>query len=106
MGYSQVEGNQRWTWLTPRLFIFLPLLTHHSADSHGHGLGSHAAHGPEGDIQNVRMQQKNRETIPEKKEMSDEESGDHQPGNISVDDAAVAHIIGVGILEFGVVLHR
>ena len=54
----------------------------------------------------MRMQQKNRETIPEKTEMSDEESGDHQPGNISVDDAAAAHIIGVGILEFGVVLHR
>ena len=97
MGYSQVEGDQCATWSVLSLsFLFLLLLIHPFADPHGHGLGSHAAHGPEGNAQDRRIE------ISEKQ--SDVESGDHQPP--SIDDSAAAQIIGVMILEFGVVLHR
>ena len=99
MGHGQVECDQCKTWLILRLSIFLPLLTHRSADSHGHGLGSHAAHGPEGGT-------RDREDILEKTKEDDVESNDHQPEHLNMDDSAAAHIIGVIILEFGVVLHR
>ena len=59
-------------------------------DPHGHEVGSHVAHGPEGDIER-----------------------DAKGSGVSVKtDAAAAaadaagQIIGVFILEFGVVLHR
>lgn len=58
-------------------------------DAHGHGIGSHAAHGPEG-------------ASEDEKSMSDLEAS--QPGHF--DDSAMAQIIGVFILEFGVLLHR
>ncbi|KAJ7464472.1 ZIP-like iron-zinc transporter [Mycena latifolia] len=67
-------------------------------DPHGHYTGSHAAHGPEGS-----------QTPP--KESSDvEEQRDshhhHHHGELShIDDSASAQIVGIAILEFGVLLH-
>lgn len=59
-------------------------------DPHGHGIGSHAAHGPEG------------ADLDDKLTSSDVEGA--QSGHF--DDSAMAQIIGVFILEFGVLLHR
>ncbi|KAF8551353.1 ZIP zinc/iron transport family [Imleria badia] len=57
-------------------------------DPHGHGLGSHAAHGPEG-------------VSEDEKTTSDLEASQSHFD----DDSALAQIIGVFILEFGVLLH-
>ncbi|KAG2092547.1 ZIP-like iron-zinc transporter [Suillus cothurnatus] len=62
-------------------------------DAHGHGLGAHAAHGPEGGMMN---NDSNSEKINE-----DLESGQDS----KVDLGAAGQIIGVFILEFGVLLH-
>jgi zinc transporter 1/2/3 len=63
-------------------------------DAHGHDTGgSHAAHGPEGDLVTEKQ-------VPR--------SGDLEAMNHLKDvaDSASAQIIGIAILEFGVVLHR
>lgn len=60
-------------------------------DAHGHGVGSHAAHGPEAYLD------KNSQA-----DGSDLETGN---GGLATDDSALAQIIGVFILEFGVLLH-
>ncbi|KAG6374854.1 Zinc/iron permease [Boletus reticuloceps] len=57
-------------------------------DVHGYGVGSHAAHGPEGKSE-------------DEKSASDLEASD--PGHF--DDSAMAQVLGVFILEFGVLLH-
>jgi len=65
-------------------------------DPHGHDVGSHAAHGPEGNA-----------TPPqETKEMA--VAGDSETAstdNMPTDADALAHILGIAILEFGVLLH-
>ncbi|KAH0836531.1 Zinc/iron permease [Lanmaoa asiatica] len=58
-------------------------------DAHGHGVGSHTAHGPEGAYED------------EKSTSIDLEGS--QPGHF--EDSAMAQVIGVFILEFGVLLH-
>ncbi|KAJ7117455.1 ZIP-like iron-zinc transporter [Mycena epipterygia] len=66
-------------------------------DPHGHHTGSHAAHGPEGD-----------ETPPKEHGDVEEQRHDHQHhhGGLShLDDSASAQIVGIAILEFGVILH-
>ncbi|KAJ7208865.1 ZIP-like iron-zinc transporter [Mycena pura] len=65
-------------------------------DAHGHHVGSHAAHGPE-----------NAPDSPPAKAQDDAESAsinmDRNPSEAAT--AAAAHIIGIAILEFGVLLH-
>ncbi|KAJ7509065.1 ZIP-like iron-zinc transporter [Mycena galericulata] len=67
---------------------------HLTYDVHGHGVGSHAAHGPEGSSPEV---------LPKRID-DDPESQDVQHLS-NLDDMAAAQIIGVAILEFGVLLH-
>ncbi|KAG5636784.1 hypothetical protein H0H81_006898 [Sphagnurus paluster] len=83
---------------------------HH--DHHGHNLGGHAAHGPEGiytqSTQPVGLAEP--KAADEKStSSSDVEEGknthDHAHAHNSVMDNAAAQIIGVAILEFGVALH-
>jgi zinc transporter 1/2/3 len=62
-------------------------------DAHGHGLGAHAAHGPEGGMMN---NDSNSEKINEDLESAQDSK---------VDLGAAGQIIGVFILEFGVLLH-
>ena len=72
--------------VTPHLFLFLSLIFPYFSDAHGHHTGSHSAHGPEGDLA---------------------KSADldlELAGNPSYTPSA--QIIGVAILEFGVLLHR
>lgn len=64
-------------------------------DTHGHGLGAHAAHGPEGVMTGGDS---NSEKIKEDLESAH----DHEHPDL----AATGQIIGVFILEFGVLLHR
>ncbi|KIJ59235.1 hypothetical protein HYDPIDRAFT_170911 [Hydnomerulius pinastri MD-312] len=68
-------------------------------DAHGHGLGSHAAHGPEG-VSPVAV---DGDSGSEKTEKTDDIEALHKHG--IADDSALAQIIGVFILEFGVLLH-
>lgn len=72
------------------------------SDNHGHNLGSHAAHGPEGTFDPSTLPDS--ENKPEEKGSSDIESAEHS--HHAVHDSAAAQIIGIAILEFGVVLHR
>ncbi|KAF8813469.1 ZIP zinc/iron transport family [Phlegmacium glaucopus] len=62
-------------------------------DAHGHGLGSHPALGPEA------IHQTSEPTANNETSSSDLEKG------FNFDDNALAQIVGVAILEFGVVLH-
>jgi hypothetical protein len=66
-------------------------------DAHGHGPGTHAhaAHGPEGEL-----------SVHEAP--TNEKDGNVEDLELQADllDTAAAQIIGVGILEFGVLLHR
>ncbi|KAJ8694704.1 hypothetical protein PTI98_007356 [Pleurotus ostreatus] len=61
-------------------------------DPHGHNVGSHVSHGPEGELINEQEKTK-----------ADVES--QSSGNPMYTESAMAQIIGVAILEFGVVLH-
>ncbi|KAG1842171.1 ZIP-like iron-zinc transporter [Suillus subalutaceus] len=63
-------------------------------DAHGHGLGAHAAHGPEGGMPNE-------DSNSEKTKEDLESAHDHE----QLGFAATGQIIGVFILEFGVLLH-
>jgi hypothetical protein len=60
-------------------------------DAHGHGVGSHTAHGPEG------------YSPKSDSEKSDLEASQNPE---DFDHAALAQVLGIAILEFGVVLHR
>lgn len=64
-----------------------------TSDPHGHDVGTVAAHGPEGDPVNQDSE----------KNISDVDSFDYENG---LGNAAAAQILGVAILEFGVILHR
>ncbi|KAF5355333.1 hypothetical protein D9758_006057 [Tetrapyrgos nigripes] len=66
---------------------------HH--DAHGHDVGSHAAHGPES---NVMVDDASLEKDVEK-------SGSGNTHKHHLADSALAQIVGVAILEFGVALH-
>ncbi|KAF8840803.1 ZIP zinc/iron transport family [Paxillus ammoniavirescens] len=68
-------------------------------DAHGHGVGSHAAHGPEGVSTQVMSSDSN---SADEKYGSDIEAS-HQ--HVDYDSSALAQIIGIFILEFGVLLH-
>ncbi|KAJ7694650.1 ZIP-like iron-zinc transporter [Mycena rosella] len=68
-------------------------------DPHGHYTGSHAAHGPEGS-----------QTPPKEHSTGDveaqREEHHHHHGELThLDDSASAQIVGIAILEFGVILH-
>ena len=71
-------------------------------DPHGHGIGSHAAHGPEGE------DQRGAELGDEEKSYDKQKADDIESLRLSsnMDETAAAQILGVFILEFGVVLHR
>jgi len=70
-------------------------------DPHGHVVGSHASHGPEGGMSANAAE----ETEFSKSKESESERGSIQ-STPSTLDSAWAQVIGVGILEHGVVLHR
>ncbi|KAJ6620675.1 Zinc/iron permease [Mycena sp. CBHHK59/15] len=66
-------------------------------DPHGHYTGSHAAHGPEGS-----------QTPPTELSDLEEQRHDHHHHHHEqshLDDSASAQIVGIAILEFGVLLH-
>lgn len=70
------------------------LLRYLGVDVHGHAHGGiHAAHGPEA-------------TISDDDKTKENNSQEDGKSDISYDQNAAAQIIGVAILEFGVILHR
>ncbi|KAF9070007.1 ZIP-like iron-zinc transporter [Rhodocollybia butyracea] len=96
---------------------------HH--DAHGHDIGSHAAHGPEGNMMDSAASStgavlEDVEAFPDssssvsqtmrphsEKDQSGKEGHHQQPSPHShqILDSAISQVVGVGILEFGVVLH-
>jgi solute carrier family 39 (zinc transporter), member 1/2/3 len=75
-------------------------------DPHGHNTGSHAAHGPETNGSRGPDEEQAITDAPLEKldSSSDEHSHDKQPDNVL--DKPSAQVLGIFILEFGVVLHR
>lgn len=75
-------------------------------DPHGHGLatGSHFAHGPEGRAgeESAKAVDYDSEEGPSDLEKRGVQVHEHA----LMSDSAIAQIIGVAILEFGVLLHR
>ena len=100
-------------------------------EAHGHGLATHAAHGPETDhdqqrvAESLRDAELNEEKAAAQKDTESSGSGPHahfphahsdkelesgrraqnQDAPDAVGDSAAAQIIGIAILEFGVLLH-
>ncbi|KAI0925029.1 hypothetical protein AcW1_006978 [Taiwanofungus camphoratus] len=82
-------------------------------DPHGHGLpgGAHAAHGPEsaGPVAREKDVDIESDSIQKTSGKNDVESlrhaHDHSHGNGGDSDSATAQIVGIAILEFGVLLH-
>ncbi|KAF5371422.1 hypothetical protein D9757_009999 [Collybiopsis confluens] len=70
-------------------------------DAHGHDSGSHTAHGPEGEMMTSNSSSKDVESSGMSQ---DPQSETHQHSDSKL-DSAVAQVIGVAVLEFGVVLH-
>ena len=94
-------------------------------DPHGHGvsqdgIGTHAAHGPEPDKdraaggspdlseQEITVVEKDIEAgLSTPKTLSQDHGHEHHHhAHGPIDESAAAQIIGIAILEFGVVLHR
>ena len=76
-------------------------LTKKNSDAHGHSVGTHSSHGPE------THQTELQATADKEPNSSDIES--HASGNdeaFTFDESILAQMVGVGILEFGVLLHR
>ncbi|KJA28165.1 hypothetical protein HYPSUDRAFT_62552 [Hypholoma sublateritium FD-334 SS-4] len=70
-------------------------------DAHGHDHGSHAAHGPESNyVQSSKIADKDQSLDIEETAQAPEHVHSH-----GFEDSITTQIIGVGILEFGVLLH-
>ncbi|KAL9713459.1 hypothetical protein Ac2012v2_003069 [Leucoagaricus gongylophorus] len=74
-------------------------------DAHGHQHGGHAAHGPEGLLVASESQRQKRTSDVESLGTEKTEHNPHQHGDETFLDAGLAHVLGIAILEFGVVLH-
>ncbi|EIN09623.1 ZIP-like iron-zinc transporter [Punctularia strigosozonata HHB-11173 SS5] len=72
-------------------------------DPHGHGIGGHAAHGPEGNVEGLEG---SAEGSAEKGALkADDSFGTETHVHEISTDSALAQVIGIAILEFGVLLH-
>ncbi|KAI5830199.1 ZIP zinc/iron transport family [Schizophyllum commune Tattone D] len=76
---------------------------HH--DAHGHHAGSHAAHGPEGQLTSPEEDVGTLSEKPEGKRSLSIEERTRSPSHEDDTHSSIPQIIGVAILEFGVVLH-
>ncbi|KAJ3730043.1 ZIP-like iron-zinc transporter [Lentinula guzmanii] len=85
-------------------------------DAHGHEAGAHAAHGPESSTQNIaesgkdaqdltRIMEEARAASHSSHSVNESEVLKNTRGNVAVLDSPMTQILGVAILEFGVVLH-
>lgn len=96
MGHEQISLIGSCSWLVFGRFARFPDSQHCRLDTHGHQAGgNHLAHGPEGvDIERPPLEAKG------------SHDSDHSHLSPKNDNSGLAQIIGVFILEFGVVLHR
>jgi solute carrier family 39 (zinc transporter), member 1/2/3 len=79
------------------LTTLISLSNAYLVDTHGHKAGgTHAAHGPEG----------SNDQLPPTKESKMVFSDLEEQPTWTIDDSALAQIVGIAILEFGVTLHR
>ena len=78
-----------------------------AADPHGHvGGGGHTAHGPEGSPNLGGKSDEEAASWKDEKVVTKRDVDSTDTINISVVDSPLTQIIGVMILEFGVLLHR
>lgn len=70
----------------------------HDAHGHGQALAAHSAHGPEPPTQEKAVAQK-------ESSLSDVETADSHDHEFKPDANTAGQIVGIAILEFGVVLH-
>lgn len=93
-GKTLSTGHRAWY---DQLTVHFPTSLLCRVDAHGHGVGAHAAHGPE-------------KVKPEEDIRTDSLSERSDPEIATklttLDSHVLAQIIGVFILEFGVLLHR
>ena len=84
-------------------------------DAHGHNTGGVVAHGPEGSPEPGPASPRSPDVESMRLEKTDKDSETGHSVNraehaahvkIMTDESAMAQLIGVGILEFGVILHR
>lgn len=83
------------------LLLFIELysfMTNKFADHHGHDLGAHAAHGPEGTLGHTDAEIR-----------GGGENHEHTAAKLhplaALDGSALAQITGIFVLEFGILLH-
>ena len=88
-------------------------------DVHGHGVGGHSAHGPEArppvadtDVvaetssEDVEKQALGQKLNPPAHAHAHTHASGRERHDHHMDDSALAQILGIAILEFGVMLHR
>jgi len=85
---------------------YLMVVANVETDAHGHNLGSHAAHGPESTFDQSVIQEAKEETSSAASDVEVAKDHHHHTHPHGIPDSLITQIIGVGILEFGVVLHR
>ena len=96
-------------------FFFLFITNPFSlSDPHGHGIGGVAAHGPEG-LVSTKIIEKEKDIESGDGSLNGQDHAtrhamgtgeDHVHGPMGVVDSALTKIVGVAILEFGILLHR
>ena len=64
------------------------------------------AHGPEGDASRAAVEPPHEKASSDGDDQGSTDAENQISTKVTSDDEAIAQIIGVGILEFGVVLHR
>jgi solute carrier family 39 (zinc transporter), member 1/2/3 len=82
------------------------------SDAHGHGLGGHAAHGPEGNPTPSSTDTVDIEkgSAPSSAHLSTNDQShlhghSHSHKHTALDESALAQLVGIAILETGVLLH-
>ena len=100
MGECKASRSWKRAWCVSSGNHELILIETSIPDAHGHAFGSHAAHGPEGEFPQDRP-------VKPIDTTSDEESNtDRTLHRHHFTESVTTQVIGVAILEFGVVLHR
>lgn len=107
LGHKEACQDRTASWY-PSYSFYHEELPHSlfSTDAHGHQHGGHAAHGPEGLLVASESQRQKRTSDVESLGTEKTEHNPHQHGDETFLDAGLAHVLGIAILEFGVVLHR
>jgi hypothetical protein len=92
------QNWQNWEFITVGRIVAPPCIFFRRIhpDPHAH-IGSRAIHGPEGGVTDEKSESSKQAGIEDLEALRNQKD---------LDDSAIAQIIGVAVLEFGVLLHR